>query len=101
VIITSSLVEDNTKIIPRQEEFHQIWKKISQTRSTSAILYGIQNTAQPNLVEGGLCMLGNLKAEMARHDVSMSDIATAVGKSRRTISDAERVRGERPWDSTL
>ncbi len=37
-------------------------------------------------------MLSNLKAEMARHDVSINDIARAVGKSYRTISD--RLRGK-------
>lgn len=37
-------------------------------------------------------MLSNLKAEMARSSVSVGDVAMAVGKSHRTISD--RIRGK-------
>lgn len=37
-------------------------------------------------------MLSNLKAEMARSNVSVGDVAIAVGKSYRTISD--RLKGK-------
>ena len=46
-------------------------------------------------------MLSNLKAEMARSNVSVGDIAVAVGKSYRTISDRLKGKVAFPIDEAI
>lgn len=46
-------------------------------------------------------MLSNLKAEMARYNVSVGDVAAVVGKSYRTISDRLKGKATFPIDEAI
>jgi len=46
-------------------------------------------------------MLSNLKAEMARYDVSINDIAVVVGRSYRTICDRLNGKSQFPIDDAI
>lgn len=46
-------------------------------------------------------MLSNLKAEMARANVAVAEIAAFSGKSNRTISDRIKGKGQFPIGVTL
>lgn len=63
-----------------------------ETLLTSTVNGGIVIIQQPRAVEGGIKLLKNLSAEMARYGVSTNDIGMIIGKSERTARD--KIKGQ-------